>query len=185
MGSVCITVRAPMSLPSGLPTGTPGEWHLYAKVNREVLLGGGKNLEARPEGWGEAEKGALWAETTAKAPNGRNQHFPRRAKMSCWLEHDVLISSRTEIPTHEWSFEPHINYSIAQMLLSVGCCRVSQVSLRHRTCPLICILETFTRVISMARWLAEYREGMWEAYILNLEEQTASVNNMKKKSWRC
>lgn len=58
---------------------------------------------------------------------------------------------------------------------------VSQVSLRHRSCPLICILETFTRVISMARWLAEYREGMWEVYILNWEEQTGSVNNLKKK----
>lgn len=33
----------------------------------------------------------------------------------------------------------------------------------------------------MAQWLAEYGEGMWEAYILNLEEQIASVNNVKKK----
>lgn len=34
----------------------------------------------------------------------------------------------------------------------------------------------------MAQWLAEYGEGMWEAYILNLEEQIASVNNVKKKN---
>lgn len=33
----------------------------------------------------------------------------------------------------------------------------------------------------MAWWLAEYREGMWEVYILNWEEQTGSVNNLKKK----
>ena len=33
----------------------------------------------------------------------------------------------------------------------------------------------------MAPWLAEYREGIWEVYILNWEEQTGSVNNLKKK----
>ena len=116
MGSVCIRVRAPMCLPSGLPTGTPGQWHLYAKVNREALLEEGKTW-ARPEGWGEAGKGTFWADrTTAKVQNRKNQHFPRRAKMSCWLEPDVWISSRNEIPTHEWSFKPHINHSIAQML---------------------------------------------------------------------
>ena len=34
----------------------------------------------------------------------------------------------------------------------------------------------------MAWWLAEYREGMWEVYILNWEEQTGSVNNLIKKN---
>lgn len=68
---------------------------------------------------GRSWEGTFWAvRTTAKAPNGRNQHFPRRAKMSCWLEHVIWISSRTEIPIREWSFKPHINHSIAQMLSS-------------------------------------------------------------------